>query len=273
MNRNDAEGFRLIAHRGASALAPENTRAAFRRARKLGVTEVETDVRLTRDQQVVLFHDPTLLGKFGRDVPVETVTLAELEAMDIGSWFVEDGYMALNGSGAGWDEGELQRTSGGCVMGLDSYLKEFGFDFYHHIEIKGETRELPNATLEVLEKRGVLDRCTFTSFNLKQLERLRAIDEECRAGWLFPRYGDPTPDPAQSIRKCLALGLQECNPRFDLLTAEYVRRIHAEGLVVRTFGIRKPDDLWRAIETGADGATVNWVRSANELVSKFLQQS
>ena len=270
MNNNGAEGFRLIAHRGASALAPENTRAAFRRARDLGVTEVETDVRLTRDRQVVLFHDPTLRGKLGVDSAVETMRLAELEAMNISSWFFRDGHKALNDPDVGWDEGEPQRGSGGCVMGLDSYLDEFGFDFHHHIEIKGKTRELPNATFKAIDTRGLLDRCTFTSFNLKQLERLRAIDEQIRTGWLFPSNGDPIPDPTQSIKQCMALGLQECNPRLDLLTVEYVRRIHAAGLVVRTFGIRSPDDLWRAVETGADGATVNWIRSATRILSKCL---
>ena len=270
MNTNGAEGFCLIAHRGASALAPENTRAAFRRARELGVTDVETDVRLTRDRQVVLFHDSTLLGKFGVDSAVETVTLAELEAMNMSSWFFRDGYKALNDPDVGWDEGELQRASGGYVMGLNSYLDEFGFDFHHHIEIKGKTRELPNKTFKAIDTRGLLDRCTFTSFNLKQLERLLAIDEQIRTGWLFPRHGDPIPDPAHSIEKCLTLGLQECNPRLDLLTVEYVRRIHAAGLVVRTFGIRSPEDLWRAIETGADGATVNWIRSASQILSKCL---
>ena len=270
MNTNGAEGFRLIAHRGASALAPENTRAAFRRARELGVFEVETDVRLTRDRRVVLFHDATLRRKLGLDSAVEKVTLAELEGMNIGSWFFRDGYTDLNDPDAGWDEGELQRPSGGCVMGLDSYLDEFGFDFHHHIEIKGKGSELPTATFKAIDDRGVLDRCTFTSFDLAQLVRLRAIDEQIRLGWLFPRYGDPIPDPAKSIKTCMELGLQECNPRIDLLTVEYVRRIHAEGLIVRTFGIRRPADLWRAVEAGADGATVNWIRSAAQILSKRL---
>ena len=118
----------------ASALAPENTRAAFRRARELGASEVETDVRLTHDGQVVLFHDSTLLGKLGLDIPVETMTLDELQGMNISSWFFRDGYKALNDPDAGWHEGELQRGSGGCVMGLDSYLDEFGFDFHQQFE-------------------------------------------------------------------------------------------------------------------------------------------
>ncbi len=52
--------FHVIAHRGASAYAPENTLPAFRRALVLGAFEVELDVQLSRDDVVVLFHDATL---------------------------------------------------------------------------------------------------------------------------------------------------------------------------------------------------------------------
>ena len=55
-----ANPFRIIAHRGASGYAPENTMAAFDRAVSMGVTEVETDVGLTKDGALILFHDNTL---------------------------------------------------------------------------------------------------------------------------------------------------------------------------------------------------------------------
>jgi len=52
--------FRIIAHRGASGYAPENTMAAFRLALEMGVTEIETDVHFSRDRHLVLLHDHTL---------------------------------------------------------------------------------------------------------------------------------------------------------------------------------------------------------------------
>lgn len=73
-----ASPFHVIAHRGASGYAPENTMASFRRAVEMGATEVETDVAFTKDGELVLFHDETLERTTnGAGLP-EDYTLAEL---------------------------------------------------------------------------------------------------------------------------------------------------------------------------------------------------
>lgn len=77
---------RIVAHRGASHDAPENTMAAFRRAWELGVESVELDVHVTRDRQAVVIHDPTTKRVTGVDRPVADQTLAEIRALDAGSW-------------------------------------------------------------------------------------------------------------------------------------------------------------------------------------------
>jgi glycerophosphoryl diester phosphodiesterase len=77
---------RIVAHRGASHDAPENTLIAFRRAWELGVEGVELDVHLTRDGEVVVIHDATTRRTAGRDRPVAAQTLAELKSLDAGGW-------------------------------------------------------------------------------------------------------------------------------------------------------------------------------------------
>src|SRR6187397_1290524 len=77
---------RVVAHRGASFEAPENTLAAFKRAWALGVEAVELDVRVTSDDQVVVFHDPTTRRFGGVDRRVSDQTLAELRQLDIGAY-------------------------------------------------------------------------------------------------------------------------------------------------------------------------------------------
>ena len=77
---------RIVAHRGASADAPENTLAAFRAAWALGVEAVELDVRVSRDGAVVVIHDATTARVAGVDRPVAAQTLAELRALDVGAW-------------------------------------------------------------------------------------------------------------------------------------------------------------------------------------------
>lgn len=77
---------RIVAHRGASEDAPENTLAAFRRAWELGVECVELDVHVTRDGHVVVMHDATTKRIGGRDRKIAEQTLAELRELDVGAW-------------------------------------------------------------------------------------------------------------------------------------------------------------------------------------------
>lgn len=76
----------VVAHRGASREAPENTLAALRRAWELGAESAEIDVRVTADGHVVLMHDADTRRTGGRDRPVAEQTLAELRELDVGSW-------------------------------------------------------------------------------------------------------------------------------------------------------------------------------------------
>ena len=78
---------RVIGHRGAAAVAPENTLASLRRAKELGAGWVEFDVKLTRDGAAVLIHDERLERTTDGRGEVARTTLAELRKLDAGAWF------------------------------------------------------------------------------------------------------------------------------------------------------------------------------------------
>jgi glycerophosphoryl diester phosphodiesterase len=79
--------LRVGGHRGSSAVAPENTAAAFERSLRDGAEYVETDIQRSSDGHLVLMHDPTIDRTTDGSGPVASKTLAELEALDAGSWF------------------------------------------------------------------------------------------------------------------------------------------------------------------------------------------
>jgi len=159
-------GFRIVAHRGASGYAPENTVAAFDLAREMGATEVETDVQLTADGVVVLCHDLCLdrFGWSGRSVADST--FAELRALDMGSWFSPHLY------------------AGASLLSLTELLARHGEAFTYHLELKGAGETLAAATHAVVRSAALAHRCIFTSFALAHLERMRAVDADARLGWL-----------------------------------------------------------------------------------------
>ncbi|MEM7026050.1 MAG: glycerophosphodiester phosphodiesterase family protein, partial [Pseudomonadota bacterium] len=118
-----AEPFRIIAHRGASAYAPENTMAAFQRAVDIGASEVETDVCFTKDGHLLLLHDNRLdRSTNGSGLP-EDYTLDELKRLDAGSW--EDPALS-------WD----RDYSGEKLITLQELLDRFGDTLTYHVEIK-----------------------------------------------------------------------------------------------------------------------------------------
>src|SRR4051812_13053462 len=76
-----------IAHRGESYLAPENTLAAFKLTWELGGADAgETDIHLTRDNQLVISHDKDTKRTTGTELLIKDSTLAQLRALDAGSW-------------------------------------------------------------------------------------------------------------------------------------------------------------------------------------------
>src|SRR5688500_20285021 len=79
---------RIIGHRGACALRPENTVSSCRAALRGGADGIELDLQLTRDGVPVVFHDRSL-HKIGARGPIRAHTLAELRALDFGAWFDE----------------------------------------------------------------------------------------------------------------------------------------------------------------------------------------
>jgi glycerophosphoryl diester phosphodiesterase len=77
----------VIGHRGAAGAAPENTLAGIEKARELGATWIEFDVKLTKDGQPILFHDDRLERTTDGHGPVAAATLAEIRRLDAGGWF------------------------------------------------------------------------------------------------------------------------------------------------------------------------------------------
>jgi glycerophosphoryl diester phosphodiesterase len=231
-------GFRIIAHRGASGYAPENTVAAFDLARQMGATEVETDVRLTRDGVVVLCHDGPL-ERFGYpDLQVEASGFAELRALDLGSWFSPHLY------------------AGETIVSLPELLARHGEAFTYHVEFKGLTPELVDATHAVVGSAGLGSRCVFTSFDLAPLTRLRELDPRARLGWLVGQIDADTCDRAAP------LGLFQLCPSAAGLDAAAVERARAVVPEVRAWGLggsgpQVADAVRRVLAAGGHGATID----------------
>jgi glycerophosphoryl diester phosphodiesterase len=219
---------RNIAHRGASGYAPENTTAAFDLAIEMHADAIETDVQLTHDGYLVLFHDTRLDRASNGIGPVGERTLDELRDLDLGSWF-DTSFAGLR----------IQTLS----EALDAYLDRIPFV----LEIKD-----PAAAVPMMEAIPATDRIEITSFDWDALLRAKVRESRFRFGFLAPQFDEET------IERCVAAGLGQVCPHADTVTADLVADAHARGLDVRAWGISRRDQIDALLAAGADGATCNW---------------
>jgi glycerophosphoryl diester phosphodiesterase len=145
----------VIAHRGASSYAPENTLAAFDLALEMGAHHIELDVDLTSDGHIVVIHDDTVDRTTNGSGPVTSHTLAALRALDAGSWFGD-------------------KFTGERIPTFHEVLERYKGRAHLHTEIKGHSPSLAQRTADLIRTHGMEEQVTITSFQNVRLEEMRA---------------------------------------------------------------------------------------------------
>jgi len=239
-----ARPFRIIAHRGASAYAPENTMAAFRRAVEMGCTEVETDVSLTGDGRLLLLHDDTLDRTTDGAGRAEDFTLDELKRLDAGSW--TDPLLS-------WD----RDYRGERLITLEELLDAFGDSLTYHVEIKSPMPGLVPAVIAAIDARGLIDRVFIATVNddasLRETMRLAPAIRTASAPVDMLRDDGPG-----AIRHCADSGYSMVTLAAFNQTRALVDLAHSLGMEARSSGIRNRAQMIEAIEIGCNGMTINW---------------
>jgi glycerophosphoryl diester phosphodiesterase len=240
--------FHIIAHRGGAAHAPENSLPAFRRSLEAGVPEVETDVRLSRDGALVLFHDDDLAEKTDHTGPVEARDIAELRSIDIGGCFDRS------------HPNHPERFAGTGLLTLADLFETFGRRLYYHLELKGRSPELPDRVLAEARSAGVLARVELSSFSEEHLRRARQLDAALPLTWLL-RHAQNTASPVRvqraRIEAAVAAGFDEVSLAADEVTPRLVAFAQSLGLSVRAWRVRSPEAMLRVIAAGVNGMTID----------------
>ena len=170
----------VIAHRGASAYAPENTLASFEMALAMHADAIETDVRLTSDGVLVLCHDARIDRVSNGTGEVASLSFAELAALDFGLWKGEQ-YVKER------------------IVSAAQFIERYGPRCPLVLEIKGEGVWRPLAAQ--VEAAGLLGSAVFTSFQWPWLEELRRAEGRARIGYLTRQFDE------QMIRRVWRAGL------------------------------------------------------------------
>ena len=165
----------IIAHRGDLSNAPENTLPAFQRAYDSGADGIELDVRLTRDDRLVVFHDRSLKRIGGVRGLVTNTTLAEMRSLDVGGWF-------------GPEFRGLQAPT------LDEVFELLPHDYLINVEMKAvidRMRLISHKVAEVVKRHGRQESTLVSSFNPISLWELRKIEPSILRGYIWSRRHPP----------------------------------------------------------------------------------
>jgi glycerophosphoryl diester phosphodiesterase len=236
----EAPRVRVIGHRGCAGHAPENTLPAIAKALELGASEVEIDIQLSRDGELILFHDSKLGKKTALRGRVADHPAALLLTTDIGSWFDAEHPKAR------------RRYAGTTLTTLPEVFRRFGRKLHYHIELKSAEPELARRIIELVRDHGLSDRVTLTSFFFDQVVRAHAIDSELPTTWLLDDASDET------LARAAAAKFTGVAIDAAAISAERVARARALGLDARAWGIKSPELMERALEAGASGMTIDW---------------
>ncbi|MCC3779542.1 glycerophosphodiester phosphodiesterase [Streptomyces sp. UNOB3_S3] len=260
----------VVAHRGASEDAPEHTLAAYRRAIEDGADALECDVRLTADGHLVCVHDRRVNRTSNGRGAVSTLELADLAALDFGSWKAAAGEPEAPDRDTDPDPARVSGLAADrestSVLTLERLL-ELVADSGRRVELAIETKH-PTRWAGQVEERllALLDRFGLAqpppdepspvrvmSFSARSLHRVRAAAPALPTVYLMqflnPRYRDGR----------LPQGVRIAGPSIRIVrnNPDYVARLRRAGNAVHVWTVNEPEDVELCVRLGVDAVITN----------------
>jgi len=246
-------GPEIVAHRGASEEAPENTLASFR----LGYEQAdacELDIHLSQDGHVVVMHDATTKRTAGLDKPIAQQTLAELKSLDAGSF-------------------KAAKFAGEKIPLLSEVLALIPEKKRLFIEIKCGVEAIPALVAVIGEAKKKPEQTALIAFNLETLRQAKLKLPDLQAYWLASAKADPKtgkpPGVEELIRMAKLAGLDglDLEGKFPI-DAAFAAKVHAAGLKLYTWTVNDAETANRQVAAGVDGITTDRPQKLREALGR-----
>ena len=227
---------KILAHRGSSAYAPENTLAAFKLAIEQGADGIELDVHFTKDQIPLVTHDDNVLRVTGYNGLVKELTLEEIKKLSF-----DNKMAAYYGEKAPTLEEVLQLIKPSKLM-INIELKT------NHQRPEG----LEDACQELVKKYGTEDRILYSSFNHHSLNHIKTIAPNMPCGIL---YSD---NMFKEWNYAKTMNWEAIHPHFhSVYGKEYIEECQKTGIACNTWTVDNPKDIQFLLDLGVDSIITN----------------
>jgi glycerophosphoryl diester phosphodiesterase len=241
----------IIGHRGAAAVAPENTLVSFERALHDDADGIEFDVRLASDSVPVVIHDPTLRRTARTKGKVASLTSTELSAIDVGTWFnlrypsrarIEYTYATIP-----------------TLARVFEILNETNARLYVEMKCGSKDRAaLATEVAKLIRAYSLVPRVVVESFDLAAIVEIKGLDPDIRTAALFDRkLSRPAPSTRWMIERAIRCGAEEIALHRSLATRRTVQEAARRGLETVVWTADSPVWIERAIKSGIRAIITN----------------
>lgn len=242
----------IIAHRGDSSSAPENTLSAFKAALAAGAHGIEFDVHITKDGYPVVIHDSTVDRCTNGQGAIAELSLAEIKALDAGSWFAD----AFRGEQIPTLDEAIEALPAPVVL------------FIHLRAHENESDRCERAVAEAIQRHNARRRACITHHTRHGLQRLRELDPRLRLCWI-PYGGEPG---EEYIDEAYYLGCRFIQPRAKDIDEHFMRYAREKEMWVNAFWADEIPEMERLIRLKVDGIITNYPRRLRETLKAFVKQ-
>ncbi len=234
----------IIAHRGASFEAPENTMSAFHLAWHEGCDAIEGDVHKTKDNEVVVIHDEDTQRTCVDKIIIRESTLQQIQSLDCGSW-------------------KAEKFRGEIIPTLQDLIKSMPHDKKIFIEVKGGYKTLEPVKIILEDSPLKTSQIVIMDFDLENMIKARTLFPTMEILWLYEFIPPLTAANANSVLNkivqdaCAAQmhGINiELNP---FITEELVNKVHDLGMKFYVWTVNEIKDALYLTDIGADGLTTD----------------
>ncbi|MFX1376642.1 MAG: glycerophosphodiester phosphodiesterase [Promethearchaeota archaeon] len=233
----------IIAHRGASNIAPENTLKAYKKAIELKADFIELDVHETKDGELVITHDENIHRITGKQGHIKDFSLKQLKSLDFG-------------------EGEKIPT-------LQEVIELIRGNIYLNCEIKVEN--ISQKVIELFKKYQIIDAVIVSSFLHNELLKFQKIEPNLKLASLEPTQYEPKYSwdvKKKMIQFCITNNLFAINPFYHLVNQQFVDFAHNNHVKVFPWTVDSKPLIRRLIKLGVDGIITNDISNTKTIINQ-----
>ena len=226
----------VLAHRGANKRAPQNTLPAFKKAVEFNADGIETDVHLSKDNELVICHNYTIDATSNGKGLIDDMLFSELRKYDFGSYFSND-------------------FKGVTLPTLKEVLDVVKDMPLINIEIKApkQKNDLVKRTIDEVHKFGISDRVIISCFDPECIRESKEIDSNIRTGLLYENtdFGKEIMDFGVT-KYCMQLNANAAHPEHILMTEELIKDLHEHNIKVNPWTVNEKEDIIKYTNWGCD---------------------